>query len=448
MAQHSIYPERESKSLELKSLVPKFEALIKTCIAFANGAGGQIVIGVEDQTRYIIGITEQDRNRIYDDFPNSLYDAVKPTIPVQIYERNTNAHTVLIIEVPYCEKKPYCLQRDGLPKGVYVRVGTSTRRVNPEHYEELLREGTRKNFDEMIIDAPALILSKELLHNYFDGSVGTRRLLAEKIVTQNNIANTMAQPTVAGVLAFCETPENYIPEALIICTQFGNKKTRDIIQTQEITGPIAQQAHIAFRLVSHWLERDLVLQGTQLKGKLPIPAEALREAIINALIHRKYSIAGAIKIALYDDRLEVFSPGCFPGLVDINHLGDGTTYLRNPTLARIARKLRLVEKLGSGIRLIFDSCRKAGIKQPEYVEDGDFVKIIFYFAPVKKITDTDFSAILKLSKIKPELSISDIMGLLNISRNTVTRKLNQFIAEGRLQRFGRGPAVRYRVVEK
>ncbi len=78
-----------------------------------------------------------------------------------------------------------------------------------------------------------------------------------------------------------------------------------------------------------------------------IPQIAIREAIINALVHRKYSIPGAIKIALYDDRLEIFSPGNFPGLVDVNNLGDGTTYLRNPHLVMLARKMKLVEKLGS-----------------------------------------------------------------------------------------------------
>ncbi len=92
----------------------------------------------------------------------------------------------------------------------------------------------------------------------------------------------------------------------------------------------------------------------------------MREAVMNALIHRKYTIPGATKIALYADRLEIFSPGGFPGLVSVSNLGDGTTYLRNHVVANIARKMKLVEKIGSGIRLIFDSCRDAGLKRPRY----------------------------------------------------------------------------------
>lgn len=445
MSEHAIYPQRESKSLELKLIVPTFDKLIKTCIAFANGGGGKIIIGVEDKTRKILGITDPDRNRIYDEFTNSLYDAVRPLIPIQIYEQSSRQKSILIIEIPYCEKKPYFLQREGLPLGVYVRVGSNTRRVNEAHYEELLREGGRKHYDEETIAASVNILSKERLLDCLGEPLTRHKLRSEKIINHSSSAAHQYQPTVAGVLAFCEMPEHYIPEALILCTRFGDKKEREIIQTQEIKGDLLRQAEASYKLICNWMERDFSLTGVRLKGKLPIPAVALREAIINALIHRKYSIPGAIKIALYDEQLEIFSPGCFPGLVDINHLGDGITYLRNPSLARLARKLGLVEKLGTGIRLIFDSCAKAGIRPPEYFEEGDFVKIIFYFMPLKQAADEDEIAILKLAKFKQEFSIADVMDFLQTSRNTATRKLTPLVKAGKLIRMGKGPAVRYRL---
>ena len=101
------------------------------------------------------------------------------------------------------------------------------------------------------------------------------------------------------------------------------------------------------------------------------------------LLHRKYWVLGAVKIALYDNRLEIFNPGNFPGLVDTNNLGDGTTYLRNPNLVRIARRFGIIEKLGTGIKLILESCKKADLKAPEFIEGADSVKIVFHFLPVK-----------------------------------------------------------------
>lgn len=115
---------------------------------------------------------------------------------------------------------------------------------------------------------------------------------------------------------------------------------------------MADQIENAFALIKSWLLKDFALKDTKLIGKMIVPAEALREAILNAVIHRKYSIPGAIKIALYDNRLEIFSPGNFPGLVNINNIGDGTTYLRNPIIAEVARKLNYIEQLGTGINLI------------------------------------------------------------------------------------------------
>lgn len=146
---------------------------------------------------------------------------------------------------------------------------------------------------------------------------------------------------------FSKSPELVIPEAIVICTQFKGTKGRNIIRSQEITGPIPQLVEKSLNLVISWLETNLeISKSGQLQGTTPVPDIALREAIINAVIHRKYFIQGATKIAIYENRIEIFSPGEFPGLVSIDNLGDGTTFLRNPALAKLARKSKLVEKLG------------------------------------------------------------------------------------------------------
>ncbi|OGT98659.1 MAG: hypothetical protein A2298_04850 [Gammaproteobacteria bacterium RIFOXYB2_FULL_38_6] len=265
-------------------------------------------------------------------------------------------------------------------------------------------------------------------------------MLADKLITHAVTHQNHYLPTVAGTLLFCKNPEDFIPESVIICTRFEGTTGRNIIQTEEVTGNLEKQADVSFKLIKAWLSKNYTLHAMKLKSQLPVPSEALREAIINALIHRKYSIPGAIKIALYDNRLEIFSPGCFPGLVDINKLGDGTTYLRNPTLARIAHKMGLVEKLGSGIRLIFDSCRKMNLKKPIYSEEGDFVKITFYFQHEKNAHQSDEENILKLIRIKKEITVREVMRQLNISRNTVTRKMNRLLKQNKILRIGNGPS--------
>jgi ATP-dependent DNA helicase RecG len=440
----AVYHDRESKSLEFKSKLPEFSKLIKTCIAFANGVGGQIVIGVEDGSRRLVDITDKDRDRLYDEFPNSLYDAVSPTLIPQVYEKRIENNSVLIIQIPPGTKKPYYLKSEGLPKGVYVRVGSNTRRANQDFIEELVRESARVNFDEELIRKGVDVLSQSLLKNFYKSHVKTNRLLSDRVIGISGAGHNSFHPTVTGVLFFTDDPHLYLPEASVICTVFKGDSGREIILSQELTGPIDQLAVDSLQLVSSWLSRDYKRTGVRLTGKSLIPEDALREAIVNALIHRKYSTPGAVKIAIYENHLDIFSPGCFPGLVDLENLGDGTTFLRNPHIARIAHRMSLVEKLGSGIRLIFDSCKASGLKQPQYMEGEDSVKVTFFFERIRRVDQSDENAIASLIETHPEVSIAEVMKYLNVSRNTATRKLNNLVNQKRLIRVGKGPSVRYK----
>lgn len=436
------YPDRESKSIEFKSSLPNFHALVKTCVAFANGAGGKIVIGVNDNSREIIGINDKTRDRVYDEFPNSLYDATSPNLFAEIYEKRFGEKSVIIIEISHGTKKPVFIKSEALPNGVYLRAGSNTRRANQEYIEELMRENKRVNFDEEAIHAETSILMPPLLKSVFK-RIDEERLVTEKIIVRVSANAHKYYPTVTGVLLFCEMPERYISEAIIQCTRFSGIDGRDIIQTEEITGCLEHQIEHAFQLIKSWLTKDYKLLGAKLKGKMILPEVALREAIINAAIHRKYWIPGAIKIALFNDRLEIFSPGNFPGLFDLKHLGDGTTYLRNPNLAKIARRLGLVEKLGTGIRLILESCEKSRIQRPEFIEGADSVKVVFHFLPIAEKNVSHEEKLLSLFSMKKEVKLSDVEEYLSVSRNTATRKLNKLIGSGKIIREGSGPSVRY-----
>ena len=151
------------------------------------------------------------------------------------------------------------------------------------------------------------------------------------------------------------------------------------------------------------------------------------------------------KIAMYDNRLEIFSPGGFPGLININNLGDGTTYLRNHVIARVSRKINLIERLGTGIKLIFSSCKKSGLSDPVYNEDGDFVKLTFPFQ--KKPVETVLSdeKILNLANQKGHIKPSDLREIFDVSRNTVTRKLSGLVKSGKLVKHGKGAGTFYQI---
>lgn len=141
---------------------------------------------------------------------------------------------------------------------------------------------------------------------------------------------------------------------------------------------------------------------------------AIREALLNALIHRRYSAVGPVKIALFDDRLEIFSPGNFPGPFNLNELGSGVSYHRNPTIASLTRRLGLVERRGLGFLHMLQSCRENNNPPPEIIEGSDFIKVILY----KKA--------------------------LNVSAGTARDRIRQLLAMGIVVEEGKGRATRYR----
>jgi len=436
----AIYPERESKTLEFKESAPRKNQIIKTCVAFANGAGGELVIGVSDKMRVVVGIDNEERESIFEEINNLIFDSISPSLVPEIYEKNIDDKIVVIIKVYPGNNPPYFIKGEGSKKGVYLRVGSSSRRATGEYIEELHRNKRKTYFDEELSGKKLNEIDSLLLEKLYGEQYSLNTILADKVVIRDSINPETINVTNAGILFFSERPDLHIPEALIICTQFRGRSGRDITQTTELNGPIPILANSALKLLLNWMERDLTVHTTgEMKGNQPIPLKALREAIVNALVHRKYFIPGAIKIALYDDHIEIFSPGDFPGLVSTSNLGDGTTFLRNPTIARLARKSKLVEKLGSGIRLIIDECEKWNLKKPEFNEDGDFVKVTFYFEKQMDHNLSEEDQIIQLGFNLKELRIKDLIDSMKISRNTATRKMNALIEKGYFERKGKGP---------
>jgi predicted HTH transcriptional regulator len=129
--------------------------------------------------------------------------------------------------------------------------------------------------------------------------------------------------------------------------------------------------------------------------------------------------------------------------VDINNLGDGTTYLRNPSLVRLAYQIRLVETRGTGIRLIYESCQKAGLKKPTYHEEGDFVKLIIYFEPDPGFYDNQADSIIAFIKMHQSVTAQQVAHYLSSSHNTAIRKLAQLIKSNKVKTTGKGRSVRY-----
>ena len=443
----------ESKTLEFKEDIPKKDQIIRTCVAFANGAGGRIIIGIGDKTKNIIGVSVKTRDKIFDEVASSIKDSVEPYLIPEIYERNINNKTIVIIQIYPGNRPPYCIksERHKSYKGVYLRVGSTTRQADKEYIKDLYRQQINTYFDEESSNIVFSNLNNKLLREIYSKRTSEKTYIMDKVVVRGVRNPKKVFATNAGVLFFSDRPDTHIPESIVICSHFKGKKGRNIIKSTKLTGPIPTLIESTLKLLELWLETGLkVSDSGRLKGRLLIPKVALREGVINALIHRVYFSHAPVKISLYENRLEIFSPGGLPGLISVETLGDGTTYLRNPNITRLARKYRLVETLGSGIRLIFDSCKRQHLKQPEFDASGDFVRLTFHFKEMDINSSSDMSdeaGIIQLGEKLGEIRIKNIIENINISRNTATRKMNALIKRKLFKRYGKGAGVYFKYMK-
>ncbi|MBA2307596.1 putative DNA binding domain-containing protein [Candidatus Dependentiae bacterium] len=446
------YPERESSTLEFKRELPKNNQIIKTIVGFCNQNGGRLIIGVDDDGT-LRGVSDCVIEDALEFLEKHIFETSCPPIIPLIYAQTIEGMTILIIQVSSGMNKPYYIRSEGLERGVYVRLGRSTLRATSDIIEELRWSSRGRSFDAMpVYHSDLHDLDVDKIHQFFKGRRGAKQTpisFDEALVAYNLTVAEHASvyPTVAGIVLFGKNPGAFFPEAMIICSRFIEREGREALATRDCTGTLMEQFHQAYTFIVEHLSHSFTIKGLKRKDELEVPPVALREALINALIHRNYHIKAPIKIAIFDNRIELFSPGGFPGPLNIKNLKMGLTYIRNTAISKVFREAGYSEKLGTGFIMIFSSYEAYGLPEPEIVEGENFIKYILprasrttaLIAPVT----SDVQGILGLFDTATDLTIGDIVTALRITRSTAGRRLASLVKEGILKKHGVGSGTRY-----
>lgn len=435
--------ERESRTVEYKREVSDLGAIARTVAAFANGDGGRIIIGVDDTTRSVIGLDATQIDALLEKLPVSIADSIEPALYPQIFARSINDKEVLIVQVFPGSQKPYFIASEGIDRGVYIRVGAHTRRASGGVLEELRLLRSHAGYDEAMMTECSL---EELKLSLLPANLRTHKALVSLDVVKHDRFSGVLHPTRGGVLMLHPEPHRHVNEAYVVASRMRGRAGRDTVETHEITGDLGGQFEQLLALLEDWLAVEPRIEGAKYRPHPRIPIVAVREALSNALFHRQYSIPGPIKVAHFADRLEVFSPGHFAGPFIPDSLGDGTSYIRNRVLALLARRLHYIEKRGTGIRVIIESLREAGLEEPEFIEGPLWFKVVL---PFNKRTESSASgaeeAILEMLETNVSITSSDVRQRLRVSKATAVALLERLIKEGRIVRKGKGPATHYTV---
>ena len=390
----------ESINIEYKVEMPKkSEKYMKTVVAFANGRGGRIVFGVDDKTLNIVGMNPDTIFQTMDSITNAISDSCEPKIYPDVTLQSIDDKTIIVVEIHPGPMRPYYIKNKGLVDGTYVRVAGTSRHAEGYMLKELILEGQNRYFDNEpceyleINEDDIKDLCDKMKKIAIENTWNDEEKAAIRDVTKNILItwgllkedNGKIIPTNAYALL---TGKMQI-QPTIQCAVFKGKTRAYFVDRREFSGPIQDQVQLAFQYVLEKINMGMQIKGIYRQDVYELPINSVRELIANAVAHRNYLEPGNIQVAIFDDRLEVTSPGMLLNTVSIKKMIEGYSRLRNPAIANAFAYMKIIEKWGTGIPRILRECKEYGLKKPELIDfDGDFRVNMYRREEKSKTTQT------------------------------------------------------------
>jgi len=371
----------EGRKIEFKSQLPTSADICKTVVAFANDAGGILFVGIQDKPRKVIGVDEYDLIKLEEQISNIIHDNCNPVIlPEIMFLKYENKH-IIAVKIYKGSNPPYYIRSKGVGSGTYIRVGSSNHLANEEIIKELERQKENISFDSLPVLKKGLTdidfhsfrkQFKEIIQENLDNIVLKKLNLV--INEQGNLF-----PTNALILLSDDDLRNQLfPYAKIECALFKGTVPGDFIDQKTIDTPLSFQADEAYKFILRHISQGSHYEGVYRKDRWEYPVVAIREVIRNAVIHRDYSLTGKdIKIAIFDDKIEITSPGKLLPTVDFDDMEAGQSDIRNKTLAPVFKKLGIIEQWGNGLQLVANELKKYPEIDFQWSEPGIAFRVSF-----------------------------------------------------------------------
>lgn len=429
----------EGKTLEFKRDLSSPDGALKSIVAFANTAGGTLLVGVEDRSRHVRGVA--DALDLEERLANLVSDSVTPRILPEIEILPWRRTQVLALHVHPSPSRPHHLTREGPVNGVYVRVGSTNRRADAELIGELRRVARGEGFDEQPmpeLDSEAIDFRAASESFAAVRKLGRRDLETLRLVTDHHGRKV---PTVGGMILFGRDREHHFPDAWIQAGRFQGTNKSHIVDRTEIRSLPARAVEEAIAFVEKHAIHGAEIGPVRRTERWSLPPVAVRETIINAIAHADYAQRGApIRIAVFDDRLEVENPGLLPFGLTIDDLPRGVSKLRNRVIGRVFHALGLVEQWGSGIQRMTAACREAGLATPLFEELAIRFRVTIATARVgPSVLDETDQAILASLTGGDGRATSEIAESIGLTPRATRTRLARLVGNGHVREIGTGP---------
>ena len=430
---------QESETVELKAIV--VDDIKKEIIAFANCDGGKLYIGVQDDGT-VSGL--HNPNEVALQISNMVRDAIKPDLTMFIhYETMTvDEKKIVAVDIQQGTERPYYIAKKGLrPEGVYVRQGYSSVPATNTAIRRMIKETDGDHFEDM----------RSLEQNLTFES-------AKKIFSQRKVKFGIAQMKTLGLI----TQDGiYTNLGLLLSDQcvhtikaavFQGTTQNEFQDRKEFTGSLFRQMEEAYDFITFHNRIHSTFDGLYRIDRRDYPETAVREALLNLLVHREYSFSASTFISLYEDRLEFISIGGLVNGVSLKDITMGISVCRNAKLANVFYRLELIEAYGTGIIKIMGAYEGTGMTPRIETSDNTFKIILpnlnYVSVPEKAIQANAGKAsieekTLDFAKKKGGITRKELQIFLNISQSSCGRILKKMVESGMLIQEGRGKNTAY-----
>ncbi len=341
----------EGHHLEFKEEQENNDDFAKTFVAFANTDGGKILVGISNDGS-IRGINDIDSlMRRLDDI---AINRCEPPITILQESLQVDGNNIVIVSVPKGPQRPYDVRGR-----TYIRSSNRIRMASREEKQRLFQSSESIYYDEIPVRRSKfsdfdINSFQQFLSDYLSLQTTDNEKEIEYYARNFHLINEDMTPTVSGILFFGKNPQNFLTQARIICAAIeGNDIAIPPSDRKEINSTIPKMIADSESFLKIHLTQKHEIKDFEKEVKEEIPFTALREALVNAIAHRDYTINQAIRVLVFSDRVEIRSPGILPNTVTVDSMRVGGSHvLRNPTIYNMLIKFKMVTDLGSGVRRI------------------------------------------------------------------------------------------------
>ncbi len=429
---------KEDQKTELKVELTK--DIKKEVVAFANSNDGTIYIGIDDNGK-IIGLknAEKDLEALSGMIREGICSDL--TLYTKIYIENIENKDIIIVKVSEAPNKPYYLAEKGLKSsGVYLRHGNVSVQASEEVIKKMLLESNSNSFENNIS------INQNLHFEYLKEVFKKHNIeINDNKFKSLNITTLNGQYTNLGLLLSDECPYS------IKCAIFNGNNKIEFKDRKEFTGSVLKQVNDTYEYLDLYNKTKGKIVGLERQDIRDYPEYALRESLLNAVIHRDYNFTGSILISLFDDHYEITSLGGLVKGISLKDLYAGVSESRNPNLANIFYRLRYVESFGTGIGRILESYQEYE-KKPLILDSDNAFKVTLFNVNYIDVDDyiqllpsnlTQEEQIVKYLKKNNKINRLTVEALLEVSKTRANDILNKMIDDNILIQTGSGKNIYY-----